>query len=176
MALFKPIRRISSELSAVEKRNGQFLIATDTGEAFVDISDSERLRLNNKSTPRTLITPVDDLVLSKNELYWWINDIGDFVLRGKIILDEGIDVGTMILIGVFPLKTINIDDFEVLYLPCSAGMQEGAAVFMLSGKNEEVSELVVINKGDSLTSVFFFNCSVPTLGKVVDNNETKYLV
>ena len=45
MALFKPIRRISSELSAVEKRNGQFLIATDTGEAFVDISDSERLQL-----------------------------------------------------------------------------------------------------------------------------------
>ena len=45
MALFKPVRRISSELPNIAKQDGQFLVATDTGEAFMDVSNSERIQL-----------------------------------------------------------------------------------------------------------------------------------
>ena len=43
--LFKPIKRTLAELGSIAKQEGQFLVATDTGEAFVDVSNSERLKL-----------------------------------------------------------------------------------------------------------------------------------
>jgi hypothetical protein len=45
MALFKPIKRTSSEIDGIQKQDGQFLIATDTGEAFVDIDNYNRMPL-----------------------------------------------------------------------------------------------------------------------------------
>jgi hypothetical protein len=43
MALFKPIKLPLSELADVEKKDGQFLIATDTGQAFVDVDSDNRM-------------------------------------------------------------------------------------------------------------------------------------
>jgi hypothetical protein len=49
MALFKPIKDISENLANVAKTEGQFLIATDTGEAFVDVSGTSRKRIAEAS-------------------------------------------------------------------------------------------------------------------------------
>jgi uncharacterized protein (TIGR02145 family) len=62
MALFKPIKNTAANIANVEKKEGQFLIATDTGEAFVDINDTTRVPLRGagiKPTTGYVIYPGD---------------------------------------------------------------------------------------------------------------------
>jgi hypothetical protein len=45
MALFKPIKKTLAEIENISVREGQFLFATDTGYAFVDIDNENRVQL-----------------------------------------------------------------------------------------------------------------------------------
>jgi hypothetical protein len=57
MALFKPIKNTAANIANVAKKEGQFLVATDTGEAFVDVSNTQRVQL--KGTPeQNVIAPM----------------------------------------------------------------------------------------------------------------------
>ena len=45
MALFKPYKILSNKLSSLPVKEGQLIITTDTGDIYVDLSDSERKQL-----------------------------------------------------------------------------------------------------------------------------------
>ena len=45
MALFKPYKILSNKLSSLPVKEGQLIIITDTGDIYVDLSDSERKQL-----------------------------------------------------------------------------------------------------------------------------------
>ena len=45
MALFKPYKILSSQLNSLPITEGQFIITTDDGSLYVDISNSTRLKV-----------------------------------------------------------------------------------------------------------------------------------
>ena len=53
MALFQPIKRAKADILNTPIKEGQFLTATDTGEMWLDVSNSERIQL---------AIPVNDII------------------------------------------------------------------------------------------------------------------
>ena len=69
MALFKPIKNTAANIANVAKVEGQFLFATDTGGAFVDIDNQNRVPLRGEA-----ITEFTFVVDSDDALAAWANN------------------------------------------------------------------------------------------------------
>jgi hypothetical protein len=48
MALFKPLKGLSSQLSSLPIREGQFIITTDDSALYIDVSNSKRVRIDHE--------------------------------------------------------------------------------------------------------------------------------
>lgn len=53
MALFKPYKIQSSQLNSLPKKEGQFIITTDTKKIYLDINNTTRAVLNPDSNYET---------------------------------------------------------------------------------------------------------------------------
>jgi hypothetical protein len=60
MALFKPIKSTAENIANLAKKDGQFLFATDTGAAFVDINNTIRAPLRSADSGFTFVVDSND--------------------------------------------------------------------------------------------------------------------
>ena len=84
MATFKPVRILSSQVSTYPIANGQFIVTIDTGEQFLDVSDTSRILITDiikitEAERVSLLTPInhfyyctDSKQLYKYEDDWYI--------------------------------------------------------------------------------------------------------
>jgi hypothetical protein len=140
----------------------------DIGAATAEQGTKADSALQSKLTAKTLVTPYSNGLISTNRLYWYIDDVGYFVLNGNI-----------------SLSSIPENAFNICYLPLKTN--ETNCIFPFYAGNylggHIVSIVVWPNKEAYLYSYsgggFYylnFNYRIPTLGKVIDNGVTKYLV
>lgn len=64
MATFKPVRILSSQVSTYPIANGQFIVTIDTGEQFLDVSDTSRILITDiikitEAERVSLLTPIN---------------------------------------------------------------------------------------------------------------------
>lgn len=93
MAMFKPYKILSSQLSSLPIKEGQFIITTDTAEMYVDVSASSRIKINESSEEEVLIYEMPSGTSDINIAFW--QQIADNCIAGKnsIIFKPGPQAG-----------------------------------------------------------------------------------
>lgn len=68
MALFKPYKILSSQLSSLPIKEGQFIITTDTNKVYIDIDNSTREEYG-KSGSKTYLSETEPSDMNEGDLW-----------------------------------------------------------------------------------------------------------
>ena len=67
MAMFKPYKILSSQLSSLPIKEGQFIITTDTAEMYVDVSASSRIKISE--TQKTIVSKTEPTGMNEGDIW-----------------------------------------------------------------------------------------------------------